>query len=188
MEKLFTILDNFTPLSGKDREIITKIASPKSYKKKDFILKQNQICDSICFIEKGAVKSYYKKNEKEVVNWFAFEGNFVASLYSILKQERSYENIQCLENTDVIIIPYYKLQQLCKERPSLLLLSKTLTEYYYTLSEERILSLQFHSARERYEDLLKNEPHLLQRVSLGDIASYLDITQVSLSRIRAQKK
>lgn len=188
MEKLFTILDSFTPLSQEEKELVSKIASRKSYKKNDFILRQTQICHSINFIEKGAVKSFYRKKEKDVINWFAFEGHFVASLYSILKQERSYENIQCIESTEAIIIPYSAFQQLCKERISLLLLSKTLTEYYYTLSEERILSLQFHSARERYENLLQNEPHLLQRVSLSDIASYLNITQVSLSRIRAQQK
>lgn len=188
MEKLFTILDSFTPLSQEDKELISKIASRKSYKKNDFILKQTQICHSISFIDEGAVKSYYKKQEKEVVNWFAFEGHFVASLYSILKQKRSYENIQCIESTEAIVIPYNAFQQLCNERTSMLLLSRKLIEYYYTLSEERILSLQFQSARERYENLLKNEPHLLQRVSLRDIASYLDITQVSLSRIRAQRK
>jgi CRP-like cAMP-binding protein len=66
-------------------------------------------------------------------------------------------------------------------------MGRIITENYYIKLEERILNLQFKTAKERYQKLALSKPQLLQRASLGQIASYLGITQETLSRIRAEK-
>jgi CRP-like cAMP-binding protein len=94
--------------------------------------------------------------------------------------------VQALEETEVIEIPYSVLQHLYKIFPETERLGRIITENYYIKLEERFLSLQFKTAKERYQKLLNSKPSLIQRVSLGQIASYLGITQETLSRIRAE--
>jgi CRP-like cAMP-binding protein len=91
-----------------------------------------------------------------------------------------------LEETDLIKIPYASLQGLYKNYPETERVGRILTENYYIKLEERLLNIHFKTAKERYQTLLEKKPSLLQRASLGQIASYLGISQETLSRIRAE--
>jgi CRP-like cAMP-binding protein len=91
-----------------------------------------------------------------------------------------------LEDCELIQIPYSHLQQLYNDFPETERIGRILTENYYVKLEGRLMSLQFTSAKERYELLMTNNPSIIQRAPLGYIASYLGITQETLSRIRAK--
>jgi CRP-like cAMP-binding protein len=108
-------------------------------------------------------------------------------MYSFVSQKASYENIQAIEPATLYAITFDDLQKLYKNYPTFDKIGRLLTEQYYVALEERIMSLQFQTAIERYQSLMQNENYLLQRVSLGMIASYLGISQETLSRIRSKK-
>ena len=94
--------------------------------------------------------------------------------------------IQAIEDCVLTELSFSSLQNLYKTFPETERLGRIITENYYIKLEERILSLQFKTAKERYQKLMQKKPSLIQRVSLGQIASYLGITQETLSRIRAE--
>lgn len=111
---------------------------------------------------------------------------FATCFYSFIVQKPSFEFVQALEDSDLLQMSYSALQNLYVTFPETERIGRIITENYYIKLEERILNLQFKTAKERYQKLLSSKPTLLLRAPLGQIASYLGISQETLSRIRAE--
>ncbi len=156
-------------------------------KKYDHFLKSGQTNSSIFVMEKGIVRGYFNRNNKEITTWFGVENELLGSIAPIYAQSISFENIQFLEDAYVYAITISKLNELYQSYPELNLIGRKIAEYLCLILEERIISLHTDSAEERYKAILNNYPHFLQRVNLGHIASYLGITQETLSRIRSNR-
>ncbi|MEI2696026.1 MAG: Crp/Fnr family transcriptional regulator [Saprospiraceae bacterium] len=156
-------------------------------KKNKIILKQNQVCNYLYYINNGIVREYYLKKGKEVTASFGFKNSIISSFASFLSRKPSFEALETLEKTELMRIHHDKLQNLYCKYPEINTLGRKITEFYYLTLEDRIFASQFCSAKERYFNLLKQEPDITQKVSLGYIASFLGITQETLSRIRARR-
>ncbi|MBN8576730.1 MAG: Crp/Fnr family transcriptional regulator [Cytophagales bacterium] len=161
---------------------LKKIEIPKG----GFLTTEGKICNCIYFLEKGCLLGYYNLDGKEITYWFAFENNFVTSFFSFISRKPGVENIQLLEDGTLWSITYDELQQLYATHPEIERLGRVMHERYYVMLEERFVANHFKEARERYENLATTTPHILKRVPLGYIASYLGITQETLSRIRSK--
>lgn len=144
-------------------------------------------CKTIYFVKSGVVRIYYFKNATDITESFEFENAFVARAESLFTGKPSQKAIQAIENTVLIAIDSNKLFKLFDSHHDLERLFRKIIEDSYVNTVNRIESLQFNTAEERYLNLLKDNPNILKRIPLKFIASYLGITQVSLSRIRAQK-
>ena len=152
--------------------------------KGDKILQIGQRCSHLFYVEKGILRGYYFEQGKEITNWFSQEGEFATSYYSFISQTHSLENVVALEDSTVIQIPFIALQNLYLRFPETERIGR-ITELYYIKLEERLLSIQFKTAKERYLNLIGTKPTIIQRAPLGQIASYLGISQETLSRMRA---
>jgi len=148
------------------------------------VLRSGKICNHLFYVRKGLMRGYYLLEEKEVTNWIASEHDFCTSYYGFILHAASYETIECLEATEVEALSFDVVQQLYALFPETERAGRLILEEYYLRLEERLISIQFKSARERYEQLLKLRPELVRRAPLGAIASYLGMTQETLSRIR----
>ena len=179
-------LSSIISISKELEEELNKMTVKKTFAKGEIILNCLERCDRIFFIDRGLVRGYYYDDGKEITHWFAQEQEFATSFYSFITSKPALEHVQALEETSVIEIPYTVLQHLYKHFPETERLGRIITENYYIKLEERILNLQFKTAKERYQKLVTSKPTLIQRVSLGQIAAYLGITQETLSRIRAE--
>ena len=159
----------------------------KSLKQNAVLLRRNQVCDSIYFIKKGTIRGVYKAEDTARTNWFAIEGDIVTSLKSFVQQTPSEEEIEVLEDVELYCLSYADLNSLYEDSKEMNVLGRKIIECYYVLLESRSYSLQYKSAKERYDEFIDRYPQLLQRIPLSYIASYLGITQPSLSRIRKKK-
>ena len=186
MENIIDILNQFAKISEEVRADLSNFLSEIDLPKGKLLLKNGKICQSIYFIKTGAVRGYYSMDGKEVTSWFAFEKDIFTSLYSLLNQKPSLYSIEILEDSSLDRLNYDDLQYLYKKYPEFNLIGRLITEKYYCELDERTFSLQFLSAQDRYRQLIEQQPQLLQRASLGHIASYLGISQETLSRIRAR--
>ncbi|KLT69755.1 Crp/Fnr family transcriptional regulator [Flavobacterium sp. ABG] len=166
-----------------ERELAGKI-NYFSKKKNDFLLKQGQIMASLFMLEKGLVRAYFIKNDKEVNSWFGVENVIIGSILPLYAGKPSFENIQFLEDSVVYSIAINDLNELYKTYPELNTIGRKLAEELCIILEERINSLHTEAAEERYLSLIAEFPDLLQRINLGHIASYVGVTQETLSRIR----
>jgi CRP-like cAMP-binding protein len=155
------------------------------YPARYMLIKDASVANHVYFIIKGAVRSFFLKSDKEVTSWFGFEGDVVTGFYSFIGRKQGYENIQLLEDTTLLGIAHADLMKLTQEFASVNQLYRRVLEETYLLVEQRLMNIQFGTAKEKYAHLLEQEPHVLQRVPLGYIASYLGVTQETLSRIRS---
>jgi CRP-like cAMP-binding protein len=179
---LSSIISVSTDLEAELNAITRKITVARNSN----LLEVDQRCNNLYFIQQGLIRAYYFDEGKEITNWFAQEGEFATSFYAFVAMKPSAEIIQTLEDCELIQLPYSALQQLYIKFPETERIGRIITENYYIKLEERLLSLQFKTAKERYQNFVLSKPSLLQRTSLGQIATYLGITQETLSRIRAE--
>jgi CRP-like cAMP-binding protein len=159
------------------------------YPKNHYLLKPGKSCKHIWFMTKGAVRYYYTNEQgKEMNTWFSMDRQVIADTSSLVKKEPSEESIQLLEDSEMYAIEYTSLQTLIQKHHAFSLWYIKLVELYYIAQiEDRLTDLQFLDAKQRYQKLLSLYPDITNRISLGNIASYLNISQETLSRIRAGK-
>lgn len=184
--KIDQILDKIYVLSETSKlalkQCIVEVRHPKGH----ILLNANKIETSIYFIKKGIVRAYAKTAENEITFWFGMEGDAVISMKSYVENRKGYEDIELLEDCELYELKTKNLQKLFDQDLHIANWGRKFAEKELIKTEERLISRQFRTATERYKELLKYNPDLIQRVQLGHIASYLGITQVSLSRVRAE--
>ncbi|MFS4474295.1 Crp/Fnr family transcriptional regulator [Chryseobacterium sp. T20] len=157
--------------------------------KKHILLDIDEIQKSLFFIVKGIVRSYYLDSYgKDTTSWLLFEGDLAISVYSFFSQKRSFEVLETVEDTSLLVLSYDKLIDLYHSFPEFNFIGRILTETYYIKAEEKANELRVFTATERYQHLIEKYPNIIARIPLGMISSYLGITQSTLSRIRAKKE
>ena len=182
------ILDSIYPLPEDSKRALTACITEVEYPKGHILLRADKIETKIYFIKKGIVRAYTRTADSESTFWFGIEGETVVSLKSYVQNQKGYEDIELLEDGVFFELRSDQLQMLYEKDIHMANWGRKFAEINFIITEERLISRQFQTAKERYISLLKNSPDLIQRVQLGIIASYLGITQVSLSRIRAEIK
>lgn len=184
MQELLDHIAGYSKL-GKDAEAaIVGAFEKKALPKNSYLLKEGQVCRSLYFIEKGALRGFYNLDGKEITHWFGFENDFVTSFHSFITKEPAVENIQLAEGSILWSISKETLTALLEQYHEIEKILRVAYEKYYIRLEERFVNAQFKTATNRYEDLLRQQPHILERMPLGYIAAYLGISQETLSRIR----
>lgn len=164
------------------QQVIEEINLPKGH----ILFEADKIGRSVYFIKKGIVRAYLYQHDTEVTFWFGREGDTVISMKNYVENKPGYENIELLEDCILYRIKNSDLQRLFKEDIHIANWGRRFAETELIKVEERLISRQFSMAADRYQELLTHNPDLVQRVQLCHIASYLGITQVSLSRIRSK--
>jgi len=182
-----TISENYSLLTADCKNDLKKSSRVLSLDKSSIIVKEGQFADKMYFIVRGCVRAFYFKDGKEITDWFAFEGDFMSSINSFYQNVSSKHNIELLEQTTFLEITRDAIFTLtdkhhCFERLGRIAVTKTMLQL-----QERIVSLQFETAQQKYESFINMRPDIVQRVSLTHIASYLGITLETLSRIRNPK-
>jgi CRP-like cAMP-binding protein len=187
--KITTFIQNIYPIPNSILEEVILHFQHLEYPKNYILLKQGRPCRYLWFLVQGAVRYFYTDEEgKESNVWFSIDEDIVGDAPSFVNQKPSNESIQLLEDSELYAIEYQDLQNLLQKHHTFALwYIKLVEKNYVSQIEDRIADLQFLNAKERYEKLLVQFPTISNRVSLGHIASYLNITQETLSRIRSGK-
>jgi len=168
-------------------EEICKCFQVKDLAKKDYFLKEGQYCKNIAFVEKGSLIYIQIIDGEEKVCDFAFENDWATQYKSLMGNIPSEISIKALEGSRILIMDMDKMDVLSDKMPKVNIIRSTLAEQYFTKSTQRESNLKNLEAKERYEALLTEIPHIHQKVPQYYIASFLGIKPQSLSRIRAEK-
>ena len=124
---------------------------------------------------------------KDVTRWFSFKGDFASAYFSFVYRQPSEDAILPITDTKVLSLSYSALQDLSKQDTIWIDLNRHLLEFYYTTLQARVMAFQTQSTAERYHSLLQEHPYIEEKVPLGYLASYLGMSQETLSRIRAKR-
>ena len=185
MHELIAYLNSIHKISSQSQTALLSICSELDVKKNIDLHPIGHVCRNLYFVKKGLLRIYYLKDDIDVTESFEFENSIVARADSLFQAKPSRKAIQAIEESNLIAINGASLFKLYDTHPALERLFRMVFEQAYVQSVDRMEHIQFHSAKERYENLLEESPKIIQRIPLKFIASYLGITQVSLSRIRA---
>ena len=175
----------YCPLTPPAINVLASILVPLKFQKGETILEEGKVCRALYFVDKGMVRQYYYKNKKDVTEHFSFEGRIVFCIESFLKQEPSRLIVEALENTQLFAIPRDELFNLMVRNQELEMLYRKILEHVAISSQEHADSQRFENAAERYERLLREKPEIILRAPMVHIASFLQMTPETLSRVRA---
>jgi len=187
VQELLSEIKKIYPITQNSEKALLSISKVVQFSKGKNVQEKGHTCKTIYFVKKGILRVYYFKDDIDITESFELENAFVARAESLFTGKPSRKAIQAIEDTVLIAIDSNKLFALFDSHPDLERLFRKITESSYVNTINRIESLQFNTAEERYSALLKDSPDILKRIPLKYISSYLGITQVSLSRIRGQK-
>jgi CRP-like cAMP-binding protein len=187
MQELLDYLHSIHPLSEALRSHLTRVVKIREIRKRELLLKAGQVDREIYFIRKGLLRCYYLKDEKEVSSWFMKEGDTIVSIESFYDQVESYENIQALEDSELYYIRFEELEEIYHQFPDFNFIGRELTVKYLKLWAQQLYGIRMLSAEERYLYLRERQPEILLRVPSKYLASYLDINEITLSKIRGKR-
>ncbi len=159
----------------------------KTFRKKEFLLKEGTVCRSLFFIVKGYCKSYYEIDGIVKNTGFFFENEIATNVSSFGSGQKSEFNIAACEPLTAIIIDKEKLFEAAKNSIEIETLGRHCIRLFATKQEEFANLFQLYTPQERLEYIEARYPALLQRVSLSQLASFLGVTRETLSRIRKRR-
>ena len=182
-----SMMSAYSPLSEACQSDLEKIVEVKAYPKNEILVKEGELSNRLFFILEGSMRAYYNKDGRIVTDWFAFENDFICAIVSFFMHVPSPHFIEILEPCKLVEIKRDDVELLCDkhhdfDRLARLSVTKTMLQL-----QQRVVSLQFENAQQRLENLLSVFPTIMERVPLGDIASFIGMTQETLSRLRAAR-
>ena len=185
------ILSNITKHISPDKEETEYFISLLEYKeiaKKDFLLKEGQVCKNISYVHSGALRAYYLgKEEKESTIMFAVADWWITDMYCFVNQKPAMMYIEAIEDSCIFQLKKEKLDALFIKVPKFEKFFRILMQNAYIREQLRVIQNLSMSAEERYDNFLNKYPQIAQQVTQKQIASYLGITPEFLSAIRKNK-
>ena len=176
----------YSTMTHEELDMLENILVAKRFAKNEKILSEGETCENIYWIVKGLVRQYYYKNGKELTEYMATENTIVMCIESLFGEQPSRLQILAIEPTILYCLPKARLEAVAMKSVNIQILYRKILEESLILSQIHADMLRFESAIDRYQKLVKRSPQLVLRAPLVYIASYLQMTPETLSRVRTQ--
>ncbi|MCR5679104.1 MAG: Crp/Fnr family transcriptional regulator [Prevotella sp.] len=174
----------YSTMTHDELDVLENILVARKYAKGELLLKEGDVCENIYWVVKGLVRQFYFKNGKELTEYMATENSIVMCIESLFKEEPTRLQIQALEPTIVYTISKKELESAAIKCVNIQMLYRKILEESLIISQHHADMLRFESAQDRYQKLVQRSPQLVLRAPLVYIASYLQMTPETLSRVR----
>ncbi len=175
----------YCTMTPKGIETLASILIPLKVTKGEKLMAAGEVCKYMYFVERGMVRQFYYKNGRDVTEHFSYEGRIVICIESFLKQTPSLLGVEGLENSWLYAIPHDEFLHLVDEDKEMERLYRKILEHALISSQEHADSQRFENASERYLRLLRTKPEIILRAPMVHVASFLQMTPETLSRVRA---
>ena len=176
----------YSTMTHDELDLLESILVAKKYAKNEKILDEGEVCENIYWIVKGLVRQYYFKNGKELTEYMATENTICMCIESLFREQPTRLQMMAIEPTVLYCLPKAKLEAVAMKSVNIQILYRKILEERLILSQIHADMLRFESAIDRYRKLVKSSPQLVLRAPLLYIASYLQMTPETLSRVRTQ--
>ena len=187
MEKVISFLNRLYPVSPPLEAALRNSFRFSRKKKNELLVSEGEVCHYAWYLQKGLVRCYYNHDEQEVTTWFMEEDHVIVLFKSLFGQKESLYNIQALEDCELYGIRIEEIQHVLEIHPEARHIRTIITDRYSNLKDIRIRATSMRYPNDRYAYFVRHFPHLLNRVTLEHIASYLNISKSSVARARRHK-
>ena len=191
MEKFNTIRDvarelarKYSTMTHSELDILESILVPRKYLKGQMILSEGEVCKDLLYVAKGMTRQFYFKNGKELTEHMSVEGGIVMCIESLVTEEPTRLQIEALEPTWVFAMPKARLEEVALHNVNIQILYRKILEESLIVSQVHADLVRFETSQDRYQKMCKIMPQVILRAPLIYIASYLQMTPETLSRVR----
>jgi CRP/FNR family transcriptional regulator, anaerobic regulatory protein len=178
-------LSLFVPLNNIEKEDFLSIGQVVKVKKGTIFIVSNEVSNHFYYIWRGSTRGFYSHNEKEVTSWFAFSNEVITALPSFTQRIPSHDNFETLENSIMLKISYDEIQTFYNKYHRVERIGRLIVERYFAIMAEQLYQQYFLTAQERYKLFMVRFSDNYMSIPLKHIASYLGVTQETLSRLRS---
>lgn len=175
----------YSTMTYEELDILEELLVPMKFPKGSPIIKVGDVCTNIYYIDRGLVRLFYYKNEKELTEHIAVDSSIVMCIESLFREEPSKLQMVALENTMIYALPKQKLEEVALHDVNIQILYRKILEESLIMSQVHADLVRFETAHDRYEKMCKLMPQIILRAPLVYIASYLQMTPETLSRVRS---
>ena len=175
----------YSTMAHDELDILESILVPMKFARGENVVSEGEVCVAIYYVERGLLREYYYKNNKEVTEYLAVDGNVFMCIESLFQNEPSKLIVEALEPSVVYALPKDRLEEVALHNVNIQILYRKILEVSLIISQRRADLLRFESAKDRYRKLCKLNPKVIMKAPLVYIASYLQMTPETLSRVRS---
>jgi len=175
----------YSTMTHDELDILESVLVPMKFAKGEIILKEGDVCEHIYYVERGLTRQFYFKNGKELTEHIGVEHTIVMCIESLFKEKPTYLQLEALEPTLIYAMPKHRLEEVALHNVNIQILYRKILEESLIISQVHADMLRFETAQDRYLKLCKLSPQVVLRAPLVYVASYLQMTPETLSRVRA---
>lgn len=175
----------YSTMTHDELDVLESILVPMKFAKGEMILSEGEVCDRIYYIERGLIRQFYFKNGKQITEHLGEDHTIVMCIESLFREEPTRLQIEALEPTLAYALPKQKLEQVALHNVNIQILYRKILEESLIISQVHADLVRFETAQARYRKMCKLNPQVVLRAPLVYIASYLQMTPETLSRVRA---
>ncbi len=175
----------YSTMTHDELDILESVLVPMKFAKGEVILKEGDVCEHIYYIERGLTRQFYFKNGKELTEHIGVEHSIVMCIESLFMEKPTRLQLEALEPTLIYALPKHRLEEVALHNVNIQILFRKILEESLIISQVHADMLRFETAQDRYLKLCKLSPQVVLRAPLVYVASYLQMTPETLSRVRA---
>ena len=177
----------YSTMTHDELDILEQILVPMKFSKGEMILREGDVCRHIYHIDRGLVRQFYYKGDKELTEHMGIDNSIVMCIESLFREEPTHLQIEALEPTLIFALPKKRLEEVALHNVNIQILYRKILEESLSLSQVHADLVRFETASDRYVKMCRLMPQVVLRAPLIYIASYLQMTPETLSRVRASK-
>lgn len=175
----------YSTMTHEELDVLESILVPIKYSKGEMILREGEVCENIYYVERGLIRQFYFKNGKQITEHLGEDHTIFMCIESLFREEPTKLQVEALEPTIVYALPKQRLEQVALHNVNIQILYRKILEESLIISQVHADLVRFETAQDRYNKMCKLSPQVILRAPLVYIASYLQMTPETLSRVRA---
>ena len=175
----------YSTMTHDELDILEDVLVPMKFAKGEMILSEGEVCKNLYYVEKGLVRQFYFQKGKEVTEYMGTEGSIIMCIESLFKEEPTHLQVEALEPVLIYALPKARLEEVALHNVNIQILYRKILEESLINSQIHADLVRFETAQDRYQKLCKLSPQLTLRAPLVYVASYLQMTPETLSRVRS---
>lgn len=175
----------YSTMTHDELDILESIIVPMRFAKGEKILGKGEVCENIYYLDKGLIRQYYYKNNKELTEHLGDDHSIFMCIESLFREEPTHLEVEALENSIIYALPKHRLEEVALHNVNIQILYRKILEESLIISQVHADLVRFETAQDRYKKMCKLSPQVVLRAPLVYIASYLQMTPETLSRVRS---
>ena len=175
----------YSTMTHEELDTLESILVPMKFAKGEMILKEGEVCENIYYIEHGLVRQFYFKNGKQITEHLGEDRTVFMCIERLFREEATKLQVEAIEPTTVYALPKLRLEQVALHNVNIQILYRKILEESLIISQVHADLVRFETAQDRYKKMCKLSPQVILRAPLVYIASYLQMTPETLSRVRS---